>query len=95
MARLVSYDALAYSLSTPEEDSDNRIRLKKAQQLLQQIIKTRLTPRQRQVIIGYYFEKKTFRELGEELGINKSTVCRTAHRATEKIQDYLSLYRLR
>ena len=56
---------------------------------MRNIIDNELTEKQRQAIVGYYFEKKTMAQIGAEAGINKSTVCRTLHRAEQKMQRLL------
>ena len=48
---------------------------------LQHVLDNELTELQRRAVIGYYLEKKTMRELAQERGVNKSTVCRTLQRA--------------
>ena len=56
--------------------------------ILCEAINNILTERQRQVIIMYYFEKKVMQEIADELNVNKSTVCRTLHRAENRIKKF-------
>ena len=56
---------------------------------VQRVIREELTPLQREALIGYYFEDRTITEIAEERGVNKSTVCRTLHRAEQKLRKYL------
>ena len=67
------------------------IRLPREVQLkrVQRVIREELTPLQREALIGYYFEDRTITEIAEERGVNKSTVCRTLHRAEQKLRKYL------
>ena len=67
------------------------IRLPKEVQLkrVQRVIKEELTPLQREALIAYYFQEQTITQIAEERGVNKSTVCRTLHRAEEKLRRYL------
>ena len=51
---------------------------------LQHVMENELTELQRRAVIGYYLEKKTMRELAQERGVNKSTVCRTLQRAERR-----------
>ena len=44
-----------------------------------------LTPRQREILGLYYDEGLTMSQIGERLGLNRSTVCRTIHRARERL----------
>ena len=67
------------------------IRLPKEVQLkrVQRVIHEELTPLQREALIAYYFQEQTITQIAEERGVNKSTVCRTLHRAEEKLRRYL------
>ena len=56
---------------------------------LKNVIAEELTPRQRQMVMGVYYEKKTVTALAEELGVNKSTVSRTLQRAKRRLQNSL------
>ena len=67
------------------------IRLPKEVQLkrVQRVIREELTPLQREALIAYYFQEQSITQIAEERGVNKSTVCRTLHRAEEKLRRYL------
>ena len=67
------------------------IRLPKEVQLkrVQRVIREELTPLQREALIAYYFQEQTITQIAEERGVNKSTVCRTLHRAEDKLRRYL------
>ena len=67
------------------------IRLPREVQLkrVQRVIREELTPLQREALIAYYFQEKTITQIARERGVNKSTVCRTLHRAEEKLRRYL------
>ena len=67
------------------------IRLPREVQLkrIQRVIREELTPLQREALIAYYFQEQTITQIAEERGVNKSTVCRTLHRAEEKLRRYL------
>ena len=56
---------------------------------VQRVIREELTPLQREALIGYYFQERTITEIAEERGVNKSTVCRTLHRAEQKLRRFL------
>ena len=56
---------------------------------VQRVIQEELTPLQREALIAYYFQERTITEIAEERGVNKSTVCRTLHRAEEKLRRFL------
>ena len=56
---------------------------------VQQVIREELTPLQRQALVAYYFQEQTMEQIARDRGVNKSTVCRTLHRAEEKLRKYL------
>ena len=56
---------------------------------LQHVMDNELTELQRRAVIGYYLEKKTMRELAQERGVSKSTVCRTLQRAERRMRRCL------
>ena len=67
------------------------IRLPKEVQLkrVQRVIQEELTPLQREALLAYYFQEQTITQIAQARGVNKSTVCRTLHRAEEKLRRYL------
>ena len=67
------------------------IRLPKEIQLkrVQRVIREELTPLQREALIAYYFQEQSITQIARERGVNKSTVCRTLHRAEEKLRRFL------
>ena len=56
---------------------------------VQRVIREELTPLQREVLLAYYFQEKSITEIALDRGVNKSTVCRTLHRAEGKLRRYL------
>ena len=67
------------------------IRLPKDVQLkrVQRVIREELTPLQRETLIAYYFQELNITQIAQQRGVHKSTVCRTLHRAEEKLRRYL------
>ena len=61
------------------------VQLKRVQRVMQE----ELTQLQREVLLAYYFQEKTMAEIARERGVNKSTVCRTLHRAEDRLRRYL------
>ena len=53
------------------------------------VIREVLTEKQRQILLAYYFQQKTIPRIAAERGVNKSTVCRTLHRAEKRLKQYL------
>ena len=58
-------------------------------QRMKRVIESELTPIQRETIIAYYFQQKNICAIARERGVNKSTVCRTLHRAETRIRRCL------
>lgn len=48
-----------------------------------------LTEAQRQTLLSYYLQRFTIGEIARMRGVSKSTVCRTLHRAENRIRRYL------
>ena len=57
--------------------------------LEQRVIEGELTELQRETILAYYFQQKNICLIAKERGVNKSTVCRTLHRAEARIRRCL------
>ena len=56
---------------------------------VQRVIQEELTDLQRQTLVAYYFQEQTIAQIAKDREVNKSTVCRTLHRAEEKLRRYL------
>lgn len=56
---------------------------------MQRVIREELTDLQRETLMAYYFQEKTLAQIAADRGVNKSTVCRTLHRAEEKLRRFL------
>ena len=56
---------------------------------VQRVIQEELTPLQREALVAYYFQEQTITQIARERGVNKSTVCRTLHRAEKKLRKFL------
>lgn len=52
-------------------------------------IREELTELQRYTVSAYYLRQQTMEQIARERGVNKSTVCRTLHRAEAKLRKYL------
>ena len=78
--RNILYDGSYQGLRLPPEVQMQR---------LKKVIAHELTPNQRHVIIAYYFQQKTLPQIAQEQQVNKSTVCRTLHRAEARLRKYL------
>lgn len=58
-------------------------------QRLLRVIEAELTARQREVITAYYLENRSMAQIAHARGVNKSTVCRTIHRAEKRMRRCL------
>ena len=56
---------------------------------VKKVLENELTDAQRRTLIAYYFRQMTMAQIAEEQGVNKSTVCRTLHRAEAKMRRCL------
>ena len=76
----------AYTRQMAEDNSQEISRLKRN---LVRCLREDLTPKQQQALILYYSEGMTMREIGEKLGVNRSTVSRTIKRGERRLQRCL------
>ena len=56
---------------------------------IKNVVEQELTPLQREVILAYYFQGQNICRIAESRGVNKSTVCRTLHRAEKRLRRSL------
>ncbi len=56
---------------------------------IQNVIREELTPLQQETLIAYYFRQMNICQIAQERGVNKSTVCRTLHRAEARLRRCL------
>ena len=56
---------------------------------VRRVMQEELTPLQRETLMDFYFYERTITEIAAVRGVNKSTVCRTLHRAEQKLRRYL------
>lgn len=68
---------------------DNEVQLQRLQEKLLQAIDEILTPRQRQILLLFYFQNMTVSQIAEQLQIAKSTVSRSLTRSIEKLEKTL------
>ncbi len=58
-------------------------------QRLRRVIEAELTQNQREILIAYYFQEKSMSQIARERGVCASTVCRTLHRAENRVRRCL------
>ena len=77
---------------SPKTAEMRRQQKQRREEILKGILKSELTLRQRQFMMMYYFENKTIPQIAAELGINKSTVCRSMQAACRRIQTCMKYW---
>ena len=84
--RAYAADMAAYSLHMSADNSREISRLKRN---LVRCLREDVTPRQRQALLMYYAQGLNMREIGERLGVDRSTVSRTIKRGEQRLQRCL------
>lgn len=56
---------------------------------LNKVIENELTDNQREILIAYYFQNQTMEQIAKARGVCRSTVCRTLHRAENRVRRFL------
>ena len=79
-------DMAVYSIQMAADNSAEISRLKRN---LIRCLREDVTPRQRQTLLMYYAQGLNMREIGEKLGVDKSTVSRTIKRGERRLQRCL------
>ena len=69
--------------------ADNSAQLSRVKRNLVRALREDVTPRQREVLLLYYAEQLNTRQIGEKLGVDKSTVSRTIKRGERRLQRCL------
>ena len=75
-----------YSRVLAEDNSQQMARLKRN---LARALREDVTARQRQFLLLYYGERLNMRQIGEKLGVDKSTVSRTIKRGEARLRRCL------
>ena len=96
--RRVSMDALEFDkkiseLSSEEAESNSGL-IEKVKCTMAKVIKNELTPRQREIIVLYYYKGFGVSEIADKLDLAPSTVSRTIKRARDRIYKFLKYYYL-
>jgi len=69
--------------------SDNSAQMTRLKRNLLRALHEDITPRQRQVLVLYYADGLNMRQIGEQLGVDKSTVSRTIKRGERRLKRCL------
>ena len=88
------YDEIHLEPDDTEDEDEEFVRWqKKSADVMEYIISTRLTYRQREIIMLYYYEGKRQQEIAEELGVTESNVSHIKRRALKRLEYDLNLIR--
>ena len=79
-------DMAVYSRAMAEDNSQQMARLKRN---LLHALQEDVTARQREYLLLYYGERLNMRQIGERLGVDKSTVSRTIKRGEARLRRCL------
>lgn len=83
---LYAADMAMYSRQIQSDNSQEISRLKRN---LIRALREDVTSKQRQMLLMYYAEGKNMREIGEIMGVDRSTVSRTIQRGERRLQRCL------
>lgn len=56
---------------------------------MRRVINCELTSLQREILMAVYYGGKTQSQIAQERGVSRSTVCRTLHRAEQRLRRFL------
>ncbi len=84
--RVYAADMAVYARSIAEDNSSQHLRLKRN---LMAALREDITDKQRQALLLYYGEGLNMREIGERLGVDKSTVSRNIKRGEHRLRRCL------
>ena len=77
------------AMYTRQIAADNTRELSRLKRNLIRCLREDVTPKQRQMMLLYYAEGKNMREIGEAMGVDKSTISRTIKRGERRLQRCL------
>lgn len=84
--RLLLADLAAWE---QENGEDNGLRLERLRRSLLQARQQELTARQQQVLTLFFDQQMNMTQIAAELGVHRSTVSRTLHRAMDRLYRVL------
>lgn len=83
------YYAAEMAMYSRQMAADNSQEISRLKRNLIRALQEDVTQRQRQALLLYYAEGQNMREIGEKLGVDKSTVSRTIKRGEKRLQRCL------
>lgn len=85
------YDSLAMQ-PLRDEESEYNWKLK-AVKILKTLISDKLTWRQKEIIMLYYYKGLSQRDIARLLGVSESSVSHTKHAALKRLRHYMDILR--
>lgn len=82
-------DLVGLQLWQQEDAEDNDQRRRRLRHNLTVLMERELTPRQRDTVELFFFQKMRITDIAREMGLSKSTVSRTLQRALKRLYRYL------
>lgn len=96
LKRLNCFDDLIEDLNCDEfYNKDLQEKRQAISRRLMEITNSELTKKQREVLVGIYFEKLSVKELSERMGLCPSAIYRTHKRAIARVKKYSRYMSLR
>ncbi|NLP26192.1 MAG: sigma-70 family RNA polymerase sigma factor [Clostridiales bacterium] len=89
---VLEFDKKIIEMANASNASDNSETIARVKKIMVEIIKNDLTPRQKELIMLYYYKNMKVIEIAELLNIDHSTVSRTLSRARNNIMERLKYY---
>ena len=83
------YYAAEMAMYSRQMAADNSQEISRLKRNLIRALKEDITEKQRTVLLLYYAEGYNMREIGEQLGVDKSTISRTIKRGERRLQRCL------
>ncbi len=84
--RAYAADMAAYALAMAE---DNSAQMGRVRRNLVRALQEDVTPRQREMLLLYYAQRLNTRQIGEKLGVSRSSVARTIKRGEARLRRCL------
>lgn len=94
----ISYELLFRSdeaLAAKKPGANNHTQMEQLKKMLVDVIQNELTPRQQEILDMYYYRNMTEVQIAQQLGVHKSTVCRTKQRGLKTIHRFLKYHNFR
>jgi RNA polymerase sigma-70 factor (ECF subfamily) len=75
-----------------DDDEESGIRKRKIKKILLNVINNELTPRQKEIVMLYYFKEMDIVAIGKQLGVTPQAVSAAMKRARLKLLRFMQYY---